>query len=59
MVALAAQVTLVASNLRERLESALAMELSPELRALLEMAEGDANALLECARRATGSEVES
>jgi hypothetical protein len=53
MSALSGQVILVVSSLSERLQSALEMELAPELRALLEMAKRDADAVLECARRAT------
>ena len=51
MTALAGQVSIMATLIRERLDRALEAKLDPEVRETLEKAKGEANALLEAARR--------
>lgn len=56
MTALAGQVHLIASNLRDRLERALEANLDPEVRETLEKAKGDADTLITVAQRAAPAE---
>ena len=55
MPSLPGQVLFVGSNLLERLEAVLAMDMPQDIRSILEMAKTDAESLIEAARRATGS----
>jgi hypothetical protein len=52
MTALAGQVLLIASNLRDGLERVLEADLDPKLREAIERAKSEAEVLIECARRA-------
>jgi hypothetical protein len=56
MSALAGQVHLLASNLRDRLERILEVNLAPEVREALEKAKGDADTLIKVAQRAAPAE---